>query len=263
MSRWPGAGIWAALAWLMFPLVPAVLEDVHHGICNPMQNDPHQWGWVEWVVMAGPLVGFGFLAGATLGLPDDPGRRGVRGWLSRRTVWVGVGPWVGLLVWAAAGSAVEALKRLFPSVEAPAPVQEVGRAWSGAAFWAYLIGMIGLLSYGWLPLAIAAVRRAGRGRRRGAIGRGLATAVAFVGSLFGGFWAIVESWRSFFFDTRPYVPLVLMAVGLAAMSGCAATPTYGEVRRRELFHAMLLSWTIGLALIWRWWGRPRTKPPQP
>ncbi len=31
--------------------------------------------------------------------------------------------------------------------------------------------------------------------------------------------------------------------------------TYGEVRRRELFHAMLVAWVLGLALMWRWWAR--------
>ena len=43
--------------------------------------------------------------------------------------------------------------------------------------------------------------------------------------------------------------------------GLGVTITYGEVRRRELFHAMLISWTFGLALLWRWWARPR--PPGP
>ena len=30
--------------------------------------------------------------------------------------------------------------------------------------------------------------------------------------------------------------------------------TYGEVRRRELFHAMFVAWVLGLALMWRWWS---------
>ena len=45
------------------------------------------------------------------------------------------------------------------------------------------------------------------------------------------------------------------------MTGCASTITYGEVRRRELFHAMLVAWVLGLALMWRWWSRPRKGNP--
>jgi hypothetical protein len=36
--------------------------------------------------MMGLLLGYGFLAGATLGFPDDPDRRGFRSWLSRQAV---------------------------------------------------------------------------------------------------------------------------------------------------------------------------------
>jgi len=46
------------------------------------------------------------------------------------------------------------------------------------------------------------------------------------------------------------------------MSGCASTITYGELRRRELFHAMLIAWVLGLALMWRWWSRPRPGVPR-
>ena len=58
------------------------------------------------------------------------------------------------------------------------------------------------------------------------------------------------------------VPLVAIAVSLAVISGCGAPITYGEVRRRELFHAMLVAWVIGLALMWRWWSRRRPGPPR-
>ena len=86
-------------------------------------------------------------------------------------------------------------------------------------------------------------------------------AAAFVGSLFGSFWAATSMWRSYFFDAR-FVPLALLAVGLAVMSGCAAPITYGDMRRRELFHAMLVAWVLGLALMWRWWSRPRGGHPR-
>jgi hypothetical protein len=68
-------------------------------------------------------------------------------------------------------------------------------------------------------------------------------------------------WRSYFFDPR-VVPLILAAACLAMTTGCASTVTYGEVRRRELFHAMLVAWVLGLALMWRWWSRSRPgRPP--
>jgi hypothetical protein len=89
----------------------------------------------------------------------------------------------------------------------------------------------------------------------------LAVALAFVGSLFGSFWAATALWRTYFFDPR-VVPVVIAAVALVGMSGCTSTITYGELRRRELFHAMLVAWVLGLALMWRWWSRTRPRPPQ-
>jgi hypothetical protein len=119
---------------------------------------------------------------------------------------------------------------------------------------------VATLAYGWVVPASAAVRRA---RRAGcawrSVRRGLAAALAFVGSLFGSFWAATEAWRGFFFDPR-VVPALLAAMGVGLLCGCSATVTYGEVRRRELFHAMLVAWVFGLALLWRWWGRPRRGP---
>ena len=87
----------------------------------------------------------------------------------------------------------------------------------------------------------------------------MAVAVGFVGSLFGSFWAITETWRDYFFDPR-IAPALVAATSLVLMSGCA-TRTIGEVRRQELFQAMLISWLLGLALAWRWWSRSRPKPP--
>ena len=85
-------------------------------------------------------------------------------------------------------------------------------------------------------------------------------AATFVGTLFGSFWVATAVWRSYFFDPR-IVRLLVVALGLTVMSGCATTITYGEVRRRELFHAMLVAWVLGLALMWRWWSRPRPGNP--
>src|SRR5436190_17271614 len=97
------------LAWLLFPLVPVILEDLYYQICNSelfgsgrLGPDPHEWNWFLWMLMLGPLLGYSFLAGATLGLPDEPETsRGVlRRFLARRAVWVAIGPWCGFLFWS-------------------------------------------------------------------------------------------------------------------------------------------------------------------
>ena len=171
-------------------------------------------------------------------------------------------------VWAfqATASLVESLfpDRTPPPVSAPAPAPAPGwgDSWVGTALgWVAFVFVVSTLCYGWLVFAVAAVRRARRvGRAWESVRRGLAFALAFAGSLFGSFWAVTEWWRAYFFDPR-VVPVLFAALTLAAVSGCGATVTYGEVRRRELFRAMLLAWTFGLALLWRWWARPRSKPP--
>lgn len=58
---------------------------------------------------------------------------------------------------------------------------------------------------------------------------------------------------------------LLLAIAFALMPmGCASQLTVGELRRRSLFRAMLWAWVLGLAVIWRWWGRPRSgKEPNP
>jgi hypothetical protein len=63
-------------AWLVFPILPALLGRTYHETFNfaftqKTGPDPRDWGWLAWVLLAGPLVGYGFLAGATLGLPDE------------------------------------------------------------------------------------------------------------------------------------------------------------------------------------------------
>jgi hypothetical protein len=266
MNRATGGGFGSAVAWLIFPLVPALLGNSYYQLFQGPGNDPLGWGWVIWVVLTGPLLGYGFLAGATLDLADERGRRGLRGWLASRSVWVAVGPWVGFLYWVILYYAFRLASAVVDWAYPPS------RGWHDPLgldreeswmSWVLTIVLVGSLAYGWLFVAIAASRRARRaGRLRQALRKGVALAIAFVGSLIGSFWAITEAWRSYFFDPRVFP--VLVALWCAAVtSGCAAPMTYGEVRRGELFQAMLMAWLLGLALLWRWWSRPRSKPPDP
>jgi hypothetical protein len=259
------SGVGLALAWFAFPLVPTLLGLTYHQRFNwsfgkPDGSDPRDWGWMTWIILAGPLIGYGFLAGATIDLPDTPGLRGPKGWLSRRSLWVAVGPWVGFLVGFAALLGFLLVEWAYPPI----------RNWSlptiPDVWWTRWLAMlliwglgVGGLAYGWLIVAWAAFRRARRlDRLRRSLAKGLAVAVGFVGSLFGSFWAITEGWRDYFFDPR-IAPVLVAAMSLALMSGCART--VGEVRRQELFQAMLTAWLLGLALAWRWWSRSRPKPP--
>ncbi|GAC1475237.1 MAG: hypothetical protein NVSMB9_27270 [Isosphaeraceae bacterium] len=254
-----------------------VLESLYNGVLQlPVQPggrlspDPHDWGWFAWLTQLGPLLGFGYLAGATLDLPDEPtSHRGPRAWLRRRSVWVALGPWGGFVVWSALlwiylnvhpflpTATTEWIHELVPGARAsPSGFQTI-------VFWVLFVLVVTTLCYGWLLPAHAAHRRARRSGRAGrSFARGVKVALAFVGSLIGSFWAITEGWRDFFFDPR-VVPALLAALTLGVLCGCNGTITYGEVRRRELFHALLLAWTFGLALLWLWWGRPRSKPPGP
>ncbi|SIO30974.1 hypothetical protein SAMN05444166_3677 [Singulisphaera sp. GP187] len=269
MIRPHDGGLGAAFAWFLFPLAPAFLGRTYYETCHlsfgsTSAPDPRDWEWLTWVILVGPLLGYGFLAGATLDLPEDSGRRGFRGWMSHRAIWVGIGPWSGFLVAGALLFLLGAVDKLLPGVRQaiPSPPPQWGQTWWwGILMGAGVIGMVGFVGYGWLFVALAALRRARRlGRCRRVIERGLAGALAFVGSLFGSFWAITEVWRSYFFDSR-LVPLLMVCLGLAllSLSGCASQLTYGEVRRRELFSAMLMAWLVGLAFAWRWWSRPRGK----
>ena len=260
-------GIGSALAWFVFPLMPALLGTSYLRALNSWFGsrggpDPREWEVLAWVILTGPLLGYGFLAGLTLDLPDGPGRRGPRDWPSRRSLWVAIGPWVGSLAWGLVYLVILFTSWIYPP----------SREWSPPSFPAGRLGqigrlvveslLIGSLAYGWLFVARAGLRRAGRlGRLRASTARALGVTVGFVGSLFGSFWAITEAWRGYFFDPR-ILPVLLGASTLVLMAGCAGTETYGEVRRRELFEAMLVSWLLGLALAWRWWGRPRPKPPR-
>lgn len=270
MCRHRLRAVWSALGWLVFPLVPALLATTYHQTCNYLGPDPRDWDWVRWVILLGPLCGFGFLAGATAGIPDESNRVGVGTWLSRRAGWVAVGPWTGFLFWAGLYWIVVGVGKLADGVF-PGWYEGWGIRWpqfdpAGWAAWAicWAVGLIvfGSLGYGWLIPARAAIRRAGRaGRGREAVRRGLDTMVGFVGSLFGSFWAVTEAWRGYFFDPT-VMPIFLAALSLALLSGCTNTLTAGDVHRRELFNAMLMAWVLGLALAWRWWSRPRSNPPE-
>ena len=210
--------------------------------------------------MAGPLLGYGFLAGSTAEVPDEVSgpRRVLRRALARRAVWVAIGPWYGFLMLLAIFLGLEYLNIW-------ASLSQVGDAlgsWrESRAFavltWVFTAMLVGIIGYGWLWPAWAALRRAGRfGLWRRALYRGIVTAMAFVGSLFGSFWAITSAWRGFFFDPR-VMPMIAMVLGLVVLSGCGGPITYGEMRRRELFHAMLPAWVFGLAVIWWWSSRRR------
>jgi hypothetical protein len=267
------AEIFMALAWLLFPMLPAMFEEVYYLIfvnlfgLETVGPEPRDWGWWTWLIMLGPLLGYGFVAGATADVPDDATRtmKGLRRIVGRRAVWVAIGPWWGFLVVLAIFLGLGILSSYLPHQAqvqvAPGP-QKVTLV-EAVLSWAWTAICVGIVAYGWLWPAWAAVRRAGRiGLWRRAVCRGVVTALAFVGSLFGSFWAITSAWRGYFFDPRGVIPLILAAIGLAVMSGCSSPITYGEMRRRELFHAMLLAWVAGMAMIWWWSSRRRRKGPR-
>ncbi len=216
------------VAWLVFPLVPVVLEDVYYqiSVLNPQANarfgpDPHEWDWSSWVLMLGPLLGYGFLAGATVDLPDDLGAQGR--WLAPAggaTLRLG-GDWA-MVGHSGIGCGLFRLtyfSSFFPSAQSPVqvPVQptpssggwlEPVSAWVSVAVLWILAAILTLMwSYSWLWPAWAAL-----GGRRGsavfsrAFYRGLSVALAFVGSLFGSFWAATSLWRSYFFDRTRGAP---------------------------------------------------------
>ncbi|MDR3633620.1 MAG: hypothetical protein P4L84_07270 [Isosphaeraceae bacterium] len=268
MARVTRGWLGGALAWLAFPVVPAVLSSFYHDAVNLSFDghggpDPFEWDWSKWLTLLGPLLGFGFLAGATLDLPDDPETRGWRNWSARRAVWVAVGPWAGLLAWGTLVLLVMLVNMTFPQLaEMPILAQ-----WSAAVsapvrtvVWVIVaIFLVATLCYAWLLPAVAVVRRARRcGRLGPVLQRGLAVMIAFVGSLLGTFWAVTQAMRSYFFD-KTAVPILVASLSLAALTGCGSTVTYGEVRRRDLFQGLLVSWVLGLAILWRWWSRPRPK----
>ncbi len=259
------------LAWFLFPLVPVVLQEIYGQVSNydfPNPSgtgpDPREWGWFVWIIMLGPLVGYGFLAGATMSLPDDdpPPRGRLRRLLGRRAVWVAFGPWWGALVclgvYLGYTNLYSRLPGLFPRNSTFWRFMEEHRF----VFYALMVLLVLIWAYSWLWPAWFAMRRAKRaGCWKRSLVHGIVLATTFIGSLFGSFWAATAAWRSYFFDPR-IVRLLLVSLSLIGVSGCASTITHGQMRRRELFHALLVAWVIGLALMWRWWSRPRAgRPP--
>jgi len=250
-----------AISWMAFPLAPVLLAQAFYQLFNITREDPREWSTGAWFILLGPLCGFGFLAGATVGLPDGNAKRGLRGWFARRALWVGVGPWWGFVLMAAFYYGWEGaswlVERLIGPVHWQVPLS-ADSLWAQILVWTVIVGS----SYGWLIVAIAALRRARRsGRLWAALRRGLVTALAFVGSLIGSFWAATEVWRSYFFDKTMPKLVILAFLSVTLLSGCGNNPTVGDMRRRELFGAMISAWVLGLALAWRWWARTRPKPP--
>jgi hypothetical protein len=253
------------LGWLVFPLLPVVSEELTAYPGN--RSDPHAWGWLDWIITLGPLVGYGFLAGATMTVPDEVAApaRGVRRLLGRRALWVAIGPWWGAYVCLGLFFGLLYLDQLFPGLLGRLP--GIPESWKSTwaywlADWTLSILAVAMWAYSWLLIAWFALRRAARARLwKQSLLRGIMIAAAFVGSLFGSFWAATTVWRSYFFDPR-IVRLLVLTATVAVVSGCSSTVTYGEIRRRELFHAMLVAWLLGLAIMWRWWSRVRPgKPP--
>jgi hypothetical protein len=148
------------VGWLVFPLVPVVLEDFYYQICNlnlfstsSFGPDPREWGWFLWVLMLGPLVGYGFLAGATVDLPDDvgPPRRGWRRLAARRSVWVGIGPWWGFLMWIGLFFGYSFLANRFPVLwRVFLPESIKGTRLEFVLAWVYGIIVVMTLSYAWI-----------------------------------------------------------------------------------------------------------------
>ncbi|MEO6809094.1 MAG: hypothetical protein ABI353_08265 [Isosphaeraceae bacterium] len=257
MIEHQGGSLRAAVVWLVFPVVPAILATTYHGFVTFGGADPRLWGTATWVVALGPLIGYGLLAGATFDLPDDPSSHGPRSWPSRRAFWVAVGPWLAAFCWAGLFFAIDAANRQLDRVLPPSWSQRLSiqaYPWFATAL-PWILGASA--AYGWLFWFWLALRRARRRRSFWpTLSRSLVTALGFVGSLIGGFWAATEVWRDYFFDPRLVRVLLFAAFGLtlAGLSGCG-TPTVGDVRRRDLFNAMLTAWVLGLALFWRWGSR--------
>lgn len=260
------AEIVGVLAWLIFPMVPVLLEEMYYQFAVNLFGssrsgpDPYDWTWGTWFVMLGPLLGYGFLAGSTAEVPDPPSESmsSLRRIVARRAVWIAVGPWAGFLLLVAGLFGLAFLGRHFPTTgggQAAAPAPQGWLTWLISSVW--IVAFLGIVGFGWLWPAWAALRRA---RRIGLFGRafvrGVVTALTFVGSLLGSFWAITSAWRGYFFDPR-MMPILLAALGVAALSGCGGPITYGEFRRREMFHAMLPAWVFGLAVLWWWASRVR------
>ena len=205
-------GVGAAALWLAFPVVPLLAEDAYYHLSSfePISGstggpDPFEWDLARCALVVGPLLGYGFLAGVTWGVADGAVRRWWALW-SRRSVWVGLGPWLGLWSMLAIGLATSGVRWIVAACgwgpdDPSAPLWSPGPR---AAEMAVLAGCA-WVSLGWLPVAWAALRRARREGRLGPSWRwGLLVATVFLATLFGGYWGVVMTWRDHFFDpTNP------------------------------------------------------------
>ena len=252
--------LWTVTAWLTFPIVPVLLASSFYSTVNIGGEDPRQWGFWRGMVLLGPLAGYGYLAGATLRLPDDHEKRDWRSLLSRRALWLGLGPWFGFLVVAGIYLTLGGIDWVLVRILSDDRLA----AWRQVTNWGpnrpgVDILVIGVVAYGWVVVALAAARRAfTRGRLWKSICRGLLTAGGFLGSLMGGFWAATSVFRAYFFDPRIAQVLLIAGLSIFLLGGCGPPPTVGDVRRRELFQAMMMAWVLGLALVWRWLARERS-----
>ena len=86
----------------------------------------------------------------------------MRDWLSRRSVWVAIGPWMGFLFWAGVYGAVVGTDKLV-TLLFPRGKGRLGIPWSGLDNRVMAIAFVGSLAYGWLIPAHAALRRAAAG----------------------------------------------------------------------------------------------------
>ncbi len=203
----------ALAGWIAFPVVPLLVQDAYYSLCTAemfrgkqLGPDPYDWEQATWALILGPLLGYGFLAGSTWKIADEPGRSRWRSWLHRRSVWVGLGPWVGYLTVMATimlfSWAVSMLRPILPAAS-PAPASNATAPvdpwrWVNIGFWLTLAAWVSL---GWMTVAVATLRRARRaGQIRAAFLRGSILAIGFAGTLFGGYWLITSWWRGYFFD---------------------------------------------------------------
>ena len=163
------------VAWLLFPLVPVVLEDIYYSISNlnlgragSAGPDPHDWNWLIWIIMLGPLMGYGFLAGATLRLPDESGPAaamvsktpGTAGSLGGDRAVVGCVRLSRVVLRAVIRRTTLAAHSRPGTGSFPSPGTERGlNGFSHARFTPLLVG---IWAYSWLWPAWSALRRAAR-----------------------------------------------------------------------------------------------------
>ena len=267
----PGSlqGVGSALAWFAFPIVPALLgstyrQELYWGVRDEGRARPARLGLGDLVPHDRPAPGIRLPGG----IDDQPARRpapsrGPR--LAVSSIALGGRRPLGRIPGLGGDHPGDPVRGLGAS-------RELGmvRTLAAGQLAGHLDGLADFSCRRDRPAGLwMAVRGLGGDPSGGSAGTAppvdrprLAVAVGFVGSLFGSFWTITEVWRGYFFDPR-IAPGLLAIASLALVTGCGATETLGEVRRRELFQAMLMAWLLGLALAWRWWSRSRSKPPGP